>query len=141
MLSDMFYNKQNFIVTEYSEMFINQAFAQEAAEAASASGSLSGMILQLVLIFAIFYLLLIRPQQKRLKEHEAKVKALRKGDEIITGGGIIAKVAEINDLQDELKVEIASGTIVRIARSTVREVLTGEEMSGSNNKPKAKNKK
>ena len=137
----MFYNKQNFIVMECSEMFINQAFAQEASEAASASGSLSGMILQLVLIFAIFYLLLIRPQQKRLKEHEAKVKALRRGDEIITGGGIIAKVAEINDAEDELKVEIASGTIVRIARSTVREVLTGEDLAGSNNKPKAKNKK
>lgn len=120
-------------------MFISQAFAQTAAETSS-SGGLSGMILQLVLIFAIFYFLLIRPQQKRIKEHEAKVNALKRGDEIITGGGIIAKVVDIDNNADELKVEIASGITVRIARSTVREVLT-EEIQAANNNKKTKNKK
>ncbi len=120
-------------------MFISQAFAQTTAEASS-SGSLTGMILQLVLIFAIFYFLLIRPQQKRIKEHEAKVNALRRGDEIITGGGVIAKVVDIDDNNDELKVEIAPAVVVRIARSTVREVLT-EEVKAANNNKKNQNKK
>ena len=124
---------------ETLDMFISQAFAQTTAEASS-SGSLTGMILQLVLIFAIFYFLLIRPQQKRIKEHEAKVNALRRGDEIITGGGVIAKVVDIDDNNDELKVEIAPAVVVRIARSTVREVLT-EEVKAANNNKKNQNKK
>ena len=115
-------------------MFISQAFAQTTS-GASSSGSLTGMILQLVLIFAIFYFLLIRPQQKRIKEHEMKVKALQRGDEIITGGGVIAKVVDINETADELKVEISSGVVIRIARSTVREVLS-EEIKVANNNQK-----
>lgn len=120
-------------------MFINPAFAVDA-EVASSSGSLSSMIIQLVLIFVIFYFLLIRPQQKRIKEHEAKVNALKSGDEIITGGGIIAKVVEVDSSNDELKVEIANGVIVRIARSTVREVLTEELKTANNNKKSKKTK-
>jgi len=120
-------------------MFISQAFAQTASTTA-AQGGLSGMILQLVLIFAIFYFLLIRPQQKRIKEHEAKIKALVRGDEIITSGGIIAKVVAIDDNADELKVEIASGVVVRVARQTVREVLTNDVAAANSNK-KTKNKK
>lgn len=139
MLSDMFYSERSF-VNGVIVMFINPAFAADAA-ATTSTGDLSGMIFQLLLIFAIFYLLLIRPQQKRIKEHEAKVKALKKGDEIITGGGVIAKVAEINEADDELKVEIASGVVVRVARSTVREVLTEEVKKADNNNTKAKNKK
>ena len=120
-------------------MFINPAFALDA-EVASSSGSLSGMIIQLLLIFVIFYLLLIRPQQKRIKEHEAKVNALKRGDEIITGGGIIAKVTDVDLAADELKVEICSGTVVRIARSTVREVLTEDVKAANNNKKNKKTK-
>ena len=104
-------------------MFISPAFAQ-AAGATASGNSLTGMILQLVLIFAIFYLLLIRPQQKRIKEHEAKLAAIKRGDMVITGGGVYAKVVEILDATDEIRAEIAEGVIVRVARSTVREVLT-----------------
>ena len=104
-------------------MFINSAFAQTAADAASSGSSLTGVIVQLLLIFAIFYLLLIRPQQKKIKEHEAKLNAIKRGDHIVTGGGVFAKVIEINDASDELKVEIADNVAVKIARSTVREVL------------------
>ena len=120
-------------------MFISSALAADMA--ASSAGGVSGMIIQLLLIFAIFYLLLIRPQQKRIKEHEAKINALKKGDEIITGGGIVAKVVEINEADDELKVEIASGVVIRIARPTVREVLTEELKSADNNNKKTNNKK
>ncbi len=104
-------------------MFINPAFAQAAGSVAGGN-SMTGMIVQLVLIFAIFYLLLIRPQQKRIKEHEAKLKAIKRGDNIITGGGVYAKVVEVLDISDELKAEIASGVVVTLARSTVRDVLT-----------------
>ena len=76
-------------------MFINPAFAQATASAATGS-SMSGMIVQLVLIFAIFYILLIRPQQKRMKEHEAKLNAIKKGDVInfiLDKAGLISKVS------------------------------------------------
>ena len=120
-------------------MLISPAFAQAAGGAASGS-SLTGMIIQLLLIFVIFYLLLIRPQQKRLKEHEAKLRAIKRGDDIITGGGIFAKVTEVSDAEDELKAEIAGGVIVKIARSTVREVLT-EDVKPANTNKKASTQK
>lgn len=120
-------------------MFISSAFAQ-AAEGASSTGSMSGMIIQLVLIFAIFYIFLIRPQQKRIKEHEAKVNALKTGDKVITGGGIIAKVVEVNVADDELTLEIAQGVNVRVARPTVREVLSDEVTPVAAKKVKNKTK-
>ncbi len=119
-------------------MFINPAFAQAAGDAVSSGSSLTGMIAQLVLIFAIFYFLLIRPQQKRIKEHEAKLSAIKHGDTIITGGGIFAKVVSASADTDELQVEIANGVIVKIARSTVREVLTDAVKPANSNKKKTK---
>lgn len=107
-------------------MFISNAFAQ-TAEAAAATGSWQGTVIQLGLIFAIFYLLLIRPQQKRIKQHEAKVRAVQKGDYVITGGGINAKVIDASDPVD-LTVEIAEGIKVSVNRGTLREVITAEEM-------------
>ena len=119
-------------------MFINSAFAQSASDVASSGNSLVGMIVQLLLIFAIFYILLIRPQQKRVKEHEAKLAAIKRGDRIVTGGGIYAKVVSASATEDELDVEIASGITIKIARSTVREVLTDEKPTAvaNNNKKK-----
>ena len=117
-------------------MFINPAFAQ-AVGGATAGGSMTGTIVQLLLIFAIFYLLLIRPQQKRLKEHEAKLKAIKKGDKIVTGGGVFAKVLSVNDEKDELEAEIANGVVVKLARSTVRDVVL-EEIKVANSNKKSK---
>lgn len=118
-------------------MFINSAFAQAAG--AAPSDSLSGMIIQLVLIFAIFYLLLIRPQQKRMKEHEAKLYAIKRGDKIVTGGGVFAKVIGVDNEKDELQAEIAEGVVIKIARSTVRDVVL-EEVKAANNNKKTKKK-
>ena len=117
-------------------MFISSAFAQ-AAGGAAAGGSMTGTIVQLLLIFAIFYLLLIRPQQKRLKEHEAKLKAIKRGDKIVTGGGVFAKVLSVNDEKDELEAEIANGIAVKLARSTVRDVIV-EEIKAANSNKKSK---
>ena len=123
-------------------MFISPAFAQATTEAAAApSGSMSSMIIQLVLIFVIFYLLLIRPQQKRIKEHERQVNALKKGDKLITGGGIIATVTEVDAENNELKVEITQGVTVRIARPTVRDVISSDLTKEENNNKKQKSKK
>ena len=117
-------------------MFISNAFAQ-AAGTTAAAGSWQGTVLQLGLIFAIFYLLLIRPQQKRIKQHEAKVRAVQKGDYVITGGGINAKVIDASDPVD-LTVEIADGIKVSVNRGTLREVFSAEEMKQMKSQPAKK---
>lgn len=80
----------------------------------------------LILIFVIMYFLLIRPQQKKLKEHKAMVEALRRGDQVITQGGLIGKVAKVKD-SDEIEVELAEGVKVRVVRSTIAQVLSKTE--------------
>ena len=84
-------------------------------------------ILPWLLIFVIFYVLMIRPQQRRVKEHQAAIAAVKKGDEVITGGGIRGKVTKVSD--DEAEVEIAQGVKVRVVKSTISQVLTAERRS------------
>lgn len=79
-------------------------------------------ILPWLLIFVIFYLLMIRPQQRRVKEHQATIAAVKKGDDVITGGGIRGRVTKVND--EEVEVEIAQGVKVRVVKSTISQVLT-----------------
>lgn len=83
-------------------------------------------IMPFILIFAIMYFLLIRPQQKKMKEHQAMVAALRRGDQIVTQGGLIGKVSKVKD-EREVEVEIASGVHVRVVRSTIAEVISKTE--------------
>ncbi|MBY6047097.1 preprotein translocase subunit YajC [Vannielia litorea] len=83
-------------------------------------------IVPLILIFGIMYFLLIRPQQKKLKEHQAMVSALRRGDQVITQGGIVGKVTKVRD-DNEVEVEIAEGVKVRVVKSTVAQVLSKTE--------------
>ncbi|MDV7144940.1 preprotein translocase subunit YajC [Tropicimonas sp. TH_r6] len=103
-------------------MFATPAYAQ----AAGAGGNPIMQFVPLILIFVIMYLLLIRPQQKKMKTHQKMVSELRRGDQIVTQGGIIAKVAKVKD-DNELEVEIADGTKVRIVRSTVAQVISKTE--------------
>jgi preprotein translocase subunit YajC len=113
-------------------MWITPAFAQDGA------GGLGGLegILPLVLIFVVFYFLLIRPQQKRAKEHREMLAALRRGDRVVTGGGIIGKVTKVND-NEEVTVEIAEGVKVVVARATIASVLARSEPGGSGGGEKA----
>ncbi|MBS8229110.1 preprotein translocase subunit YajC [Vannielia litorea] len=83
-------------------------------------------IIPLILIFGIMYFLLIRPQQKKLKDHQAMVAALRRGDQVITQGGIVGKVTKVRDDQ-EVEVEIAEGVKVRVVKATVAQVLNKTE--------------
>lgn len=80
----------------------------------------------LVLIFVIMYFLLIRPQQKKVKQHKAMVEALRRGDQVVTQGGMIGKVSKVKD-NDEIEVELAEGVKVRVVRSTVAQVMSKTE--------------
>lgn len=80
----------------------------------------------LILIFAIMYFLLIRPQQKKVKEHQAMVGAVRRGDQVVTQGGLIGKVAKVKE-DNELEVEIADGVKVRVVQSTLADVRSKTE--------------
>ena len=110
-------------------MFINNAFAQAAETAAGAAGTQSPMLnvlFQIVFIGLIIYFLLIRPNQKRYKQHQAMLDAIKVGDEVLTGGGIYAKVVKVDGPYD-LTVELSKGVEVKINRLTVRSVVTAEE--------------
>ena len=80
----------------------------------------------LILIFAIMYFLLIRPQQRKLKDHKKMVESLRRGDMIVTQGGLIGKVTKVKE-DNELEVELSEGVKVRVVQSTVAQVLSKTE--------------
>ncbi|PCI31708.1 MAG: preprotein translocase subunit YajC [Alphaproteobacteria bacterium] len=101
-------------------MFISDAFA----EAAGAPGGESAFMqfLPFILIIGVFYFLMIRPQQKRAKEHKNMIGALRRGDNVVTSGGIVAKVSRVID-DHEIELEIAAGVKVKVIRSTISTVV------------------
>ena len=80
----------------------------------------------LILIYAIMYFLLIRPQQRKLKDHKKMVESLRRGDMIVTQGGLIGKVTKVKE-DNELEVELSEGVKVRVVQSTVAQVLSKTE--------------
>ncbi len=107
-------------------MFITPAFAQTAG--AAPAPSMISMLLPMVLVFGIMYFLLIRPQQKRLKEHRTMLSALRRGDMVVTAGGLVAKISKIGaEGDDEIELEIADGVRVKALRSTLSAVLKKTE--------------
>jgi preprotein translocase subunit YajC len=104
-------------------MFISPAYAQAAGAPDGA-----GMLMQfapLILIFIVFYFLLIRPQQKKAKEHKAMLSAVRRGDRVVTGGGIVGTVSKSTD--DDLIVEIAENVRVKVLRGSITAVLSKGE--------------
>ena len=104
-------------------MFISSAFAQ-TAPAAAAGGDMQSTLmsmLPLLLMFAVLYFVMIRPQMKKQKEHRAMIDALAKGDEVVTAGGLLGKVSKIGD--GNIGVEIAAGVEVQMQRSAVVQVL------------------
>ena len=84
-------------------------------------------LVPLILVFLIMYFLLIRPQQRKLKEHQAMVAALRRGDQVVTSGGIKGRVTKVLDTENEIEVEIAPNVNVRVIRSTVTSVVSKTE--------------
>jgi preprotein translocase subunit YajC len=103
-------------------MSVSLIFAAGAGGASANSGAALFMqFAPLVLIFVVFYFLLIRPQQRRMKEHGNKIAAVKRGDNVVTGGGLMGKVTKVED--DHVEVEIAQGVKVRAVKSTLADVL------------------
>jgi len=100
------------------EWLIPSAYAQAAG---APQPNVFMQLLPLILIFVVFYFLLIRPQAKRAKEHKSMVSALAVGDEVVTSGGILGKIAEVSD--QFLTVELADGVCVKVQRHTIGAVL------------------
>ncbi len=95
---------------------------------AGGGAGMTGFLIQIapfILIIVVFYFLLIRPQQQRLKSHRAMVESLRKGDEVVTSGGLLGKVTKVAD--DEATVEIAEGVRVKVVKSTISDVRNRTE--------------
>lgn len=107
-------------------MFISPAFAQAAAPAAGGTLDALGAFLPLILIFVIFYFLIIRPQQKRMKDHKSMLAAIRRGDRIVTNGGIVGSVVKVTN-ESELLVEIADNVRVKVMREMVADVASKTE--------------
>ncbi|MEM6604006.1 MAG: preprotein translocase subunit YajC [Pseudomonadota bacterium] len=103
-------------------MFVTEAYAQAAG--APASDPLT-MLLPMVLIFGIFYFLVIRPQNKRMKDHKAKIASVKRGDDVATGGGIVGKVVHVRE--DKIEVEIAPNVRVKVLKGTLSDILTKPE--------------
>lgn len=101
------------------DFFISQAAAQ-AAPGGTAQGN-SMTLFFMIAMFVAFYFLLIRPQQKRVKEHRALVAALAKGDEVVTAGGMVGRVTELND--NYVTVEVGEGVNVKLQRQAIQSVL------------------
>jgi preprotein translocase subunit YajC len=113
---------------------ISDAFAQSAAGGAGGF-SIQGL-LPFVLIFIIFYFLLIRPQQKRVKQHKLMVANLKRGNKVLTAGGIFGVVSKATEGSETVSVEIASGITVEIARAMISEVRGDEKIKKTIDKEK-----
>lgn len=110
-------------------MLVSPAYAQSAG--AGGPDIMTGMLIPMVLIFGIMWFFLIRPQQKKMKEHQAMVAALRRGDQIVTQGGILGKVSKVKE-EGEVEVEIADGVRIRVVRHTIAQVLNKTEPANTN---------
>lgn len=102
-------------------MLVSPAFAQDAAAAGAAGVFVQ--IAPLILIFGVFYFLLIRPQQKKQREHRETIRNLKRGDRVLTAGGIIGQVTRVKDGVDEIEVEIAPNVRVNVLRQTIGDIF------------------
>lgn len=104
-------------------MFITPAYAQAAGGAAAANGGIASFfgLAPLLLVFVVFYFLMIRPQQRRVRALQTAVAAVKKGDQVVTAGGIVGKVSKLEDAFVE--VEIAPNVRVRVVKATLTEVV------------------
>lgn len=120
-------------------MFITNAYAQGAGDVSSGISFVGAV--PLILIFAIMYFFIIRPQRAQMKKRQEMLNAVRRGDTVITGGGIIGRVTKVHDESGELEVEIGESMKIRVIRSTLADVrVKGEPITEKKSKLKAKEK-
>ncbi|MGN6750323.1 MAG: preprotein translocase subunit YajC [Xanthobacteraceae bacterium] len=110
-------------------MFITPAFAQSGLFGGDSAGMLTSFA-PLIFIIVIMYFLILRPQQQKAKQHQAMIKALRRGDTVVTSGGLVGKVTKVVD-DDHIEIEISDGVRVRHVRAMVSDVRAkGEPVEG-----------
>ena len=121
-------------------LLIPPALAQDAAQATGPLGALSQYagILPFILVFGVFYFLLMRPQQQRQKQLKATVAALKRGDRVVTAGGILGTVQRARDGAAEIEVEIASGVRVMVLRDTISSVVADTPVAANDSIPERK---
>ncbi len=102
-------------------MFISPAYAQAAGAAPGGTTAFLVQMAPLLFIFIIFYVLMIRPQQTAMKTHKAKIAAVKKGDSVVTGGGLVGKVTRVED--EQVEIEIATGVKVKAIKATLSDVV------------------
>ena len=110
--------------------FATPAYAQTAG---AAPGGMQEALVQfapLIILFALFYFLMIRPQQKRQKEHQAQVKAVKRGDTVVMSSGVIGKVSRVDET--EVQLEIATGVTIKVVKSMIADVRTRGEPAPAN---------
>lgn len=110
-----------------SDLLVSPAYAQAATPGA---GAAVAQFLPLILIFVIMYFLMIRPQQKKMRDLKAMIEAVRRGDQVVTGGGIVGKVTSVGS-DNMVEVEIATGVKVKVIKSTITQVLSKSEPAAS----------
>ncbi len=119
-------------------MFITPAYAQAAG--APGGGDILSLFLPMLLILGVFWFFIIRPQQKKIREHQELLKNIRRGDTIVTSGGLIGKVVKVNG--DDLTVELADGVRVKVRRPYVAEVVVkGQPVAAGDAEKKTEKKK
>ena len=106
------------------DLFITPAYAQVAA---GGGGGIVMQLLPFLMIFLIIYMLILRPQQRRMKEHKEMIANLRRGDMVVTSGGLVGKVTKVTDGDDEIQLELSRDTTVTAIRSTIAEVRSKTE--------------
>jgi preprotein translocase subunit YajC len=109
-------------------MFISPAYAQASP---GGMGEIVNLLVPMLLVFVIFYFFMIRPQQQKMKQHRATIDAIRRGDTVVTSGGIVGKVTRVRD-DGELEVEIADNTRVRVIKETIAHVRVKGEPAKEN---------
>lgn len=114
-------------------MFVTEALAQTSAPAAGGADIIMS-ILPFILIFIIMYFLIIRPQRQQMKKRDEQLAAIRRGDTVVLGGGIVGKVTKVTDGEPQVEVEIANGVKVMAIRSLIAEVRVKGEPVAANQK-------
>jgi len=123
---------------------INNAYAETPAAPVGAPGALTtqgdilGTVTPFIFIFVVFYFLILRPQQRKFKAHQAMVSSIRRGDKVVTSGGVLGKVSKVDE-DGVIQVEIADGVIVKVMAATVSTVI-GDKPMNDNAEAKAKKK-
>lgn len=121
-------------------MFITPAWAQAAGPGASSPLGMLEFAVPFILIFVIMYFFMIRPQQQRQKAHRDMINAVRRGDVVVTAGGLVGKVRSVSDAEDEVTVEIAKGVEVKVLRSMLADVRSKTEPAAAKAVTDAKSK-